>query len=91
MLKNPDKHNIWYLKPELKQVLHAIVDESAPTAHYEGSLHQYFTYVYSVKDRNGNALKTTVFMLKDETQFRIDRPNTATARQAVPNGVSTDP
>ncbi|NHZ79046.1 hypothetical protein F2P44_07120 [Massilia sp. CCM 8695] len=91
MLKNPDKEHIWYLKPELKQELRAIVDASAPEAHYKSSFHQFFTYRYSVQDRNGKALDITVFMLKDETQFRVDRSDMATTGQAAPNGGSSDP
>lgn len=76
MLKNPDKENIWYLKPELKQELRAILDESVPEARYERSLRQFFMYWYSVKDRSGKTLEIEVIMLKDETQFRVDRPDT---------------
>ncbi|NHZ95028.1 hypothetical protein [Massilia sp. CCM 8734] len=81
MLKNPDNENIWYLKPELKQELRAILNESAPEAHYEGGSRQFFTYRYSVKDRSGKALEIEAIMLKDETKFRVDRPDTAIVRE----------
>jgi hypothetical protein len=81
MLKNPDKENIWYLQPELKQELRAMLDDAVPEANYERSSRQFFTYSYSVKGRSGKALEIMVIMLKDKTQFRVDRLDASIVRE----------